>query len=67
MQYLLLQEYQCKEAKKHKIIVVGVDQFDLSMDILLTYINQRIKELNKLKDFNLKSEFLSKFEKDRED
>jgi len=66
-QYLVLQEHQCKEAKKHKIIVVGVDQFELSMDILLTYINQRIKELNDLKDIDLKSEFLSKFEKERED
>jgi len=37
------------------------------MDILLTYINQRIKELNELKDIDLKSEFLSKFEKERED
>ncbi|MHA1354898.1 MAG: hypothetical protein ACTSXA_03675 [Candidatus Heimdallarchaeota archaeon] len=66
-QYLVLQEHQCKEAKKQKIIVVGVDQFELSMDILLTYINQRIKELNELKDIDLKSEFLSKFEKERED
>ncbi|MHA1125905.1 MAG: hypothetical protein ACTSO7_04795 [Candidatus Heimdallarchaeota archaeon] len=66
-QYLVLQEYQCKEAKKHNIIVVGVDHFELSLDIILTYINQRIKELNKLKDIELNNEFMKKIEKERED
>lgn len=66
-QYLLLQEHQCKEAKKHKIIVVGVDHFDLSIDTILTYINQRIKELNNLKDVELNSKLIEKFEKERKD
>lgn len=65
--YLLLQDYQCSEAKKHNMIVVGVDHFDLSLDIILTYINQRIKELNELKDIDFNNEFMSKFEKERDE
>jgi len=63
--YRLMQEYQCREAKKFNVPIVITDNWRKSVDEVLDIILNRVKKLNELKSQAKELKIVKKLKKER--
>lgn len=63
--YKLMQQYQCREAKKFNIPVVSTDNWGKSVDEVLDIVFAGIRKLNKLKSQAKEPKIIKKLKKER--
>ncbi|MHA1656473.1 MAG: AAA family ATPase [Candidatus Heimdallarchaeota archaeon] len=66
-QYLIIQEYIEKDARRFNLPVINVDNLEAAFDDILSIIIQRISELNTRKNINTKINLLEAIKKERGD
>jgi len=66
-QYLVIQDFIRKEAEKFALPIVNVDNLEKAFDMILTFIFQRISELNKRKNIDPNIKLLETIRKERAD
>lgn len=63
--YLLLQKYQCKEAKKYNLKIIDINDFQVGLDLAFDFIFERLEKIIEIKEYNKSIEYIETIKSER--